>query len=270
MASLLDRLSVPGSGSAGPVRRARSGKGDRSPYAKPDSLPPKGDVDGQWRHDLYENNGLSQRLSDNATSRNAPRYNAGAAARALSEAAGVSGGSINIKGASGAVGNVVEVRGLVAGTSADDVKAIFQQCGPVTESKLMSTKNGGDVVVRVVFKNPKDAQAAVIKFDGQNADGKRLGVKILGSVSAGLSHRLANPPTIDGSVDALIGDSNGGSKLRSDAIMAADSRASVLTAPPGTAEANQGRGGRGRGRGRHHRRGGPKGQGRGGATMDVD
>jgi len=269
MASLLDRLSIPGSGSAGPVRRTRSGKGDRSPYAKPDSLPPKGDVDSQWRHDLYENNGLSQRLSDNAASRNIPRYNAGAAARALSEAASATGGSINIKGASGAVGNVVEVRGLVAGTSADDVKAIFQQCGPVTESKLMPTKNGADVVVRIVYKNPKDAQAAVSKFDGQNADGKRLGVKILGSVSAGLSHRLANPPTIDGSVDALIGDSNGGSKLRSDAIMAADTRASVLTAPPGTnpGGANQGKNGRGRGRGRNNR-GGRKG--RGGATMDVD
>jgi hypothetical protein len=217
---------------------------------------------------MYESTTLVGRLSDTPAVRSAPRFNAGAAARALGEATGA-GGSINIKGASGGMGNVVEVRGLVAGTSADDVKAIFQQCGPVTESKLMSPKTAADVVVRVVFKNPKDAQTAVAKFDGQNADGKRLGVKILGSVSADLSHRLGNPPTIDGSVDILLGDSNGGSKMRSDAIMAVDSRATVMTAPPGTQPAEQAQGrnarGRGRGRGRGSRR-----RAREGPTMDVD
>ena len=59
-------------------------------------------------------------------------------------------------------------------------------------------------------------------------------------------------------------------KLRSDEILASDSRAHVLVAPPGAdpKEYTQApaRGGRGRGRGRGRRRGG----GGGSARMDVD
>jgi hypothetical protein len=79
----------------------------------------------------------------------------------------------------------------------------------VTDAKLMSAKTAQEVVVRIVYKHPKDAQAAVNKFDGQNADGRKLSIKILGAISADLSHRLGNPPTLNGSVDALIGGADG-------------------------------------------------------------
>jgi hypothetical protein len=169
----------------------------------------------------------------------------------------------------------------------------------VTESKLMNSSNSGEVVVRVVYKNGKDAQTAVSKFDGQVADGRKLSVRILGAVAADLGHRLGNKTVQNGSVDALIGAENGGScvtlhdlslslhdmkltveayrKMRSDAIMATDSRASVMVAPPGSNPTgyagNEGRRGGGGKRGGRRRGGGARGGRRGAAPsggMDVD
>lgn len=59
---------------------------------------------------------LVDRLSDNPKP---PKVNMGAAVRALENATG--GKDISIKGA-GVRGNLIEVKGLVAGTSADDVE----------------------------------------------------------------------------------------------------------------------------------------------------
>lgn len=61
---------------------------------------------------------LSARLTDTA-SRPPPKINMGAAVRAMADARGSK--DINIKGAS-MRGNLIEVRGLVAGTTADDVE----------------------------------------------------------------------------------------------------------------------------------------------------
>lgn len=62
---------------------------------------------------------LSARLSDTAGSRPPPKINMGAAVRAMADARGSK--DINIKGAS-MRGNLIEVKGLVAGTTADDVE----------------------------------------------------------------------------------------------------------------------------------------------------
>lgn len=59
---------------------------------------------------------LAERLSDE---QKPPRVNMGAAVRALEKATGTK--DISIKGA-GVRGNLIEVRGLVAGTTADDVE----------------------------------------------------------------------------------------------------------------------------------------------------
>ena len=59
---------------------------------------------------------LAERLSDQ---RNPPRVNIGAAVRALENATGTK--DISIRGAS-VRGNLIEVKGLVAGTTADDVE----------------------------------------------------------------------------------------------------------------------------------------------------
>lgn len=73
-------------------------------------------------------------------------------------------------------------------------------------------------MVRLVFKNERDAQAAVTKFNGQPADGRILVVKIVGGANASLAGRLS--VAVNESVDVLMGDSasSGGSYV--DPLMA--------------------------------------------------
>ncbi|KAH6914335.1 hypothetical protein BKA70DRAFT_1182449 [Coprinopsis sp. MPI-PUGE-AT-0042] len=280
MASLLDRLSAPG----GPVR-TKSGSGQRpgsssGPYNRT-QRPPKGDPDSQWSHDLYEShNSLSARLGNEPTAPKAAINNL--AARALREATGGAGGrtspggdQLSIRGAS-SKGNVVDVSGLAAGTTAEDVAAIFKQCGAITEQRLMD--GGENPRVRLQFKTAAAATSAISKFHNQPADGKVLQVTVVGVSTAGAS--LASrfgPDGMDlvrqeGSVDVLMDtDSNGGSKLRSDALLKTDPRAQVLVAPPGAnpREYSQGGGRRG-GRGRGRRGRGGRGRGGGNERMDMD
>ncbi|GJE91444.1 RNA-binding protein [Phanerochaete sordida] len=262
MASLLERMNIDSTGSVGPVRN-KSSRGGASPYTRSPRMP-KGDVNDTWQHDMYAtHNSLGARLGNKERP---PKMNLSAAERALAEATGEKG--IAIKGASSR-GNVVEVSGLADGTTSEDVEAIFKRCGHITKHLMHSQR---PVVVRLVFKNEKDAQAAVSKFNGQPADGRTLAVKIVGGSNATLAGRLSVAALDDiDSVDVLMdGGASGGSKLRSDEILAKDSRATVLVAPPGadprdyTPNAPRGRG---RGRGRGGRR---RGGGGGGARMDID
>ncbi|KZT23560.1 hypothetical protein NEOLEDRAFT_1136346 [Neolentinus lepideus HHB14362 ss-1] len=276
MASLLERISLPDG--VGPVRAKNTNRA--SPYNR-NVRPPKGNPDEPWQHDLFDNpnadkRSLSARLSTGSVQ--PPKMNFGMADKALKDALGVersnSAGDISIKGAS-MRGNVVQVTGLVKGTTAADVEAIFKRCGAITKSTVVQTPSpNGDVTVRLTYKNAQDAQAAVKKFNGQQADGKTLHVKIVGGVNATLGGRLGLA-VVDGSVDVLMdtdSGANSGSKMRSDSIIASDSRATVLIAPPGadpreyaqSQGSGRGRGGRGRG---GRRRGGGRG---GAAAMDVD
>ncbi|EPQ55056.1 hypothetical protein GLOTRDRAFT_138761 [Gloeophyllum trabeum ATCC 11539] len=274
MASLLERIS-PADG-VGPVRSKNTNRA--SPYNR-NGRPPKGNPDEPWQHDLFDtpsasNNkrSLSSRLSTGSVP--PPKANFGLADKALKDALGLErGGDISIKGAS-MRGNVVEVTGLVRGTTAADVEAIFKRCGPITKATVVSSP-GQDVTVRLTYKNAPDAQAAVKKFDKQQADGRTLRVEIVGGTNATLGGRLGLA-VVDGSVDVLMDtdgpSTNTGSKMRSDSILASDSRATVLVAPPGadpkdylpSRGGGRGRGGRGRGRRRRGGRGGA------GAAMDVD
>jgi hypothetical protein len=88
------------------------------------------------------------------------------------------------------------------------VQAIFKRCGPVTQSSVKQMAGSGDVTVRLTFKLEKDAREAVRVFDKQVADGRTLGVRIVGGVNASLSGRLSIGVT-DGSVDALMEADNG-------------------------------------------------------------
>lgn len=273
MATLLERMNITPSeatGKTGPVRN----KPHRSsgPYNRKEQ-PPKGDIDSPWEHDMFLGGGsqkssLVERLSDQ---QKPPRVNMGAAVRALEKATG--GKDISIKGA-GVRGNLIEVKGLVAGTTADDVEAIFKRCGPIVKSYVQSPgPTDGSVAVRLVFKEERDALSAVKKFNGETADGRTLVVKSVGGQAVNLAARLDSGLLKDGSVDALITPPST-SKLRSDDIIARDSRAQVLLAPPGANPKDYvqqptrgGRNGRGRGRGR------PKRGGQGGdlaSRMEVD
>ncbi|KAI9460011.1 hypothetical protein HD554DRAFT_2135364 [Boletus coccyginus] len=245
------------------------------------SRPPKGDSDAQWSHDLYEDPdkpSLSSRLSASAAAPRKP--DSALVQRAIREA--TAAGGISIKGASTTVnGNVVQVDGLVKGTTPADVEAIFRRCGPIISSDLGTNQASDNVTVRLTFKQAAHAAAAVAKFDKQPADGRILRVMIVGVQSVGLSGRLGGVELVNenGSVDVLIGaDDDAGSKLRSDSIMNSDPRATILVAPPGSNpkshnQQNNGRpevqrwqrGGRRGGRGR--RGGGPGGSA---STMDVD
>ncbi|CDO77027.1 hypothetical protein BN946_scf184403.g2 [Trametes cinnabarina] len=270
MASLLERISLPPGAvpAVGPVRsksnRAAAASG---PYNR-NQRPPKGNPNDVWKHDLFnaESRSLSARLSNASATPAAPKVSLGIADRALREVIGDKGG-LSIKGAS-TRGNVVQVSGLARGTTAADVEAIFKRCGPITSAVLHASTP--DPIVRLTYKNEKDAQAAVAKFHGQPADGRTLEVKIVGAHNASLSGRIG-AALVEGSVDVLISDSasggSSGSKLRSDELLAKDARAHVLVAPPGADPKDYvqkpARGhGRGRGRGRGRRGGGAK--------MDVD
>jgi len=201
-----------------------------------------------------------------------PSFNA-LAQKALRDA-GAASSELSIKGAgSASQGNVVEVTGLVGGTTAEDVVAIFKRCGAITQAKAMP---GNEVRIRVTFKAPASAAAAVQKFHNQAADGKTLSVYIVGSSSVGttLGGRLGGVDGLglvrqEGSVDVLMDTvTDSGSKMRSDSLLNSE-RAQVLVAPPGADPKDYvqsrggGRGGRG-GRGRRGRRGGSSTQ------MEID
>ncbi|KAF4621303.1 hypothetical protein D9613_000820 [Agrocybe pediades] len=288
MASLLERMNIP-TNTTGPIRsKSNSGRGAAAPYNRAKRIP-KGDVDSQWSHDLYEShNSLSARLNITPA---APKANLNAIAqkaiRDATAAGSRSDSSLSIKGASSA-GNVVEVTGLVGGTTAEDVAAIFKRCGQITDQRSMSS-NSNDPRIRITFKTAASANSAVQKFHNQPADGKVLSVKIVGASAAGttLGGRLGGKDGLglvreEGSVDILMdAGEESGSKMRSDSLLKVDPRAHVLIAPPGadpadympgSTDTRAGRRGHGRGRGgrRGGRRGGGGKGGNDGARMDLD
>ncbi|KAI0044262.1 hypothetical protein FA95DRAFT_1562455 [Auriscalpium vulgare] len=263
MASLLERMNID---SVGPTR-SKPKRVAAAPYTKP----PRGDVNGTWQHDLFPTAGgntLAERLAQPAKGA-PPKMNFGNAEKALREATGHAREGLSIRGAS-TRGNVVDVSGLVKGTTAEDVQAIFKRCGDIIKATVKS--DAGEVVVRLTYKFDTDAKKAVDQFNNMVADGRTLTVKIVGGVDAGLSGRMGVSVINAGSVDALLED-NGGSKMRSDSLLAdpeARLRAHVLVAPPGADPKDytqSPRGGRGRGRGA--RRGGGR-RGRPEGRMDVD
>ena len=113
---------------------------------------------------------------------------------------------ISIKGASNNH-NIVEVTGLLQGTTAADVTTIFKRCGDVVTSRAIP---GPEVAIRLTFKDPKSAQEAIKTFNGQQADGKTLSVKLVGIASApALAGRIVGHDGLsvvrqEGSVDILM------------------------------------------------------------------
>ncbi|KAF9485959.1 hypothetical protein BDN70DRAFT_870434 [Pholiota conissans] len=280
MASLLERMNMTPN-SLGPVRsKSNASRGTAAPYNRANRTP-KGDVESQWSHDLFEShNSLSARLN---VTPSAPKANLNPIAqKAIRDATSATRGdsSLSIKGASSTNGNVVEVSGLVGGTTPEDVAAIFKRCGQIVEAKSVSNVKS-DPRIRISFKTAASATSAVQKFHSQPADGKILSVKIVGTSSARttLVGRLGGTDGLglvreEGSVDVLMNSEDTGSKMRSDSLIKADPRAHVMLAPPGAdpkdyipASESRGarRGGRGRGGARRGRRGG-----NGGGRMDLD
>ncbi|KAH9060531.1 hypothetical protein EDB87DRAFT_1789926 [Lactarius vividus] len=265
MASLLERMNVDTTPSVGPVR-SKPRRASSAPYSRP----PKGDINSPWKHDMYQQGSeFGKSLSDRLgvpQKDTPPKMNFGGAVRALKEATGsATEKELSIRGAS-TRGNVVEVTGLVKGTTAEDVEAIFKRCGHITQSSVKQSHGNADVTVRLTFKQDNDAREAVRVFDQQVADGRTLGVRVVGGVNASLSGRLSMG-VVDGSVDALMEtDTDSGSKMRSDDIISRDpeaaARAHILVAPPGADPKDYLPSSSGRGRGRARARRGAVGWGR--------
>ncbi|KAG6920171.1 hypothetical protein DXG01_004939 [Tephrocybe rancida] len=301
MASLLERMNIPSTSSTGPIRHKNPQRGNASPYNR-NQRTPKGDVDSAWSHDLYDPGSLSSRLSSTPSAprvslstitQKALREATGAPAPRISSTSnpnpGVSG--LSIKGASASpLANVVEVANLLPGSTPSDVAAIFATCGEITHSRLAPSSSSNEPPkIRLTYKSPAHAAAAVARFHNQPADGNVLSVRVVGASSAGtgLGVRLGGSDGLglvrqEGSVDVLMDTDEGGSKMRSDSLLrtGADPRAQVLLAPPGTnpsdytqGPANTRQGGQRRGRGgRGGGGGGRRGGRRGGlgARMDTD
>ncbi|TFL07172.1 hypothetical protein BDV98DRAFT_538658 [Pterulicium gracile] len=275
MASLLERMG----GSTGPARTIKPRpSGGASPYDR-SSKPLRADPDAAWSHDMYEqHNSLSARLSTPgaaSSQRNNSKVDSSSAQKALRNALSPPGSQLSIKGASNPGANVVKVSGLSQGTTADDVRAIFNACGTIVSAKVVPAPKG--VAVEVQFKEAKGASEAVSRFHNQPADGGTIIVTVMGSRSSGttLVGRIGNKDGLDlvrgeGSVDLLMQSDEGNSKMRSDSLLKSE-RAHVLVAPPGAnpADYQQSSGG-GRGGGRRGGRGRGARRGRGGGRMDVD
>jgi hypothetical protein len=115
------------------------------------------------------------------------------------------------------------VKGLVDGTTVEDVSAIFKRCGPIIPQGCKLVSGEKDPVIRVTYKEVRiqpyfgllfsftcqqhtHAQDAVKKFNGQVADGKTLSVRIVGGTSTALAGRLGVGISPGGSVDVLMED----------------------------------------------------------------
>ncbi|KIY50290.1 hypothetical protein FISHEDRAFT_39545 [Fistulina hepatica ATCC 64428] len=279
MTSLLERMNIsPSTSSIGPTRTKSHNRS--APYKRSEHTP-KGDVNGTWDHDLFDrHNSLSARLGQEPA---APKPSfTNIAQKALREASMSQTQPLSIKGASQQIAaNIVEISGLVAGTTASDVREIFKRSGEITKCEVAS-RRGEPLRIRVMFKQSSSAQNAVKTFHGQPADGETLNVVLVGITSQGqkLAGRLSGKDGLaivkqEGSVDTLFESEESNGKMRSDALLQSG-RAHVLTMPPGANPADYGqgrpnprRGGAGRGRG--GRRGGKRGGGNNGvALMDVD
>ncbi|GAA5903277.1 hypothetical protein JCM8208_002263 [Rhodotorula glutinis] len=73
-------------------------------------------------------------------------------------------------------GFVVQVEGLVSGTSAEDVQAAFGAYGEIVYC-FVPDPNAADLVARLTFSRHADAADACSKLDGAIADGRPLRVK---------------------------------------------------------------------------------------------
>ena len=83
------------------------------------------------------------------------------------------------------------------------VQAIFKRCGPIIDASVISSSGAETVTVRLKFKSPDDAKAAVKAFDGKPADGQVLKVTVVGTSSTALGGRLG-ASVINGTVDVLM------------------------------------------------------------------
>jgi len=254
--SLLERMGGPRRGGvrSGVARRSAS-----APYQnRRDALgSSNADTDGMWKHDKHEESAggsLAARLQGREAR---PRPDISIVQNHIRPTrTAIPATTLAIKGASAPIEPIVEVKGLVAGTTPEDVKAIFQSCGAITKAKLASTSTPQSPHVLLYYTKQENALSAVSKFNGLPADGQKLQVAMYS-----LEQKVQSGGKNE---DLLIPQQQTSGKMYSDEIAATDPRAHVVvgdfTPSPPSRGGRWGRGRRGRG--------GPR---RGGTSrMDID
>ncbi|GAA5960090.1 hypothetical protein JCM8115_004531 [Rhodotorula mucilaginosa] len=145
------------------------------------------------------------------------------------------------------LGFVVEVAGLVAGTSAEDVQTAFGAYGEIRFCFIVDPK-ASDLVARLTFTRHDDAAAACSKLDGAIADGRPLRVKqatrtpmppplppmpkVASSASTPMLDLTGSPTPVVVAQPAVVAPPAPRSKMYADKIEAAQAQAFVAVAAP--------------------------------------
>ncbi|GJJ08455.1 hypothetical protein Clacol_002673 [Clathrus columnatus] len=254
--SLLERMGEAkkgGGGGGGGRLFAAARRSASAPYLKRRDVlgSSNADADGVWKHDKHESvngNGGSLAARLQVRSRDArPRPDLSMVESHIRKT--ITPG-LSIKGASVPSEPIVEVKGLVAGTTPEDVKAIFQSCGPITKAKLASTATPQAPHVLLFYEKREDAMNAINKFNGLNADGQKLAVNLYT-----LEQKIQSSGKNE---DLLLQNEPSGGRMYSDQIAAMDPRAQIVIGDftPDSSSTRPGRGRGGRRGGRGGRRGG--------------
>ncbi|RIA89179.1 hypothetical protein C1645_773093 [Glomus cerebriforme] len=190
----------------------RSARTRNAPYVR--QRPPRGDINGQWSHDLFEDSNSNNRRSIATSSR-----------RITSNPNG---------------NNKLVVENLFYEVTQEDLEELFSECGTVKKIYIHYDRAGRSTgVADVVFEAPSEAEAALRKYNGRALDGHPMRIKYAPFKPTQRNTTVRGSSNSNGSVM----DRLGGAPVKS---TRGNIRERLGNAPP--APAPRGRG-RGRGRG---------------------
>nr|CAG8541057.1 14029_t:CDS:2 [Entrophospora candida]CAG8548273.1 10484_t:CDS:2 [Entrophospora candida] len=140
------------------IRGSSSGRNNRfknSPYDRQQQPhPPRGDVNGQWSHDLYEDGHNSGHNKANAP-------------------------NLRNKNITNTTGNTrIIIENLFYEVTQEDLQELFSDCGIVKKAYLHYDRAGRSTgIAEITFENPKEADIAIRKYDGKTLDGQSMKIK---------------------------------------------------------------------------------------------
>lgn len=128
----------------------RSARTRNAPYVR--QRPPRGDINGQWSHDLFEDSNSNSRRSNATSSRR------------------------NTSNSNG--NNKLIVENLFYEVTQEDLEELFSECGTVKKVYIHYDRAGRSTgVADVVFETPSEAEAALRKYNGKTLDGLQMKIK---------------------------------------------------------------------------------------------
>ncbi|CAG8502152.1 871_t:CDS:2 [Paraglomus brasilianum] len=163
----------------------RTGRVRSTPYDR--SRPPRGDINGQWSHDLFEDGTENPRRSSAISKRLTFNQN----------------------------GNPrLVVENLFYEVTQDDLQELFSEYGSIKKIYLHYDRAGRSTgVADITFENSGDAATALDKLNGVELDGQKMHIKFA-ALKPGLkvsNGRSSNSSSWSASVFDRLGDSRGSS-----------------------------------------------------------